>query len=96
MVRHIVFFKLNNYSEENCKSFCDLLMSMKGKVSMIKEISATADEIRSGRSFDVVLDTTFDSMEDLAEYQIEPYHKGVIGGYVKENCSDVATVDYSF
>ncbi len=96
MVKHIVFYKLKDYSEENAQKLCDMFLSMKGKVPKAKEINPGIDALRSERSFDVSLEVTFDSMEDMAEYQVSPYHVDVVKVYVHSVIEKSVSVDYMF
>lgn len=44
MIKHIVFFKLADNSEESCKKVRDLLLSMKGTIEQIREIEIGIDQ----------------------------------------------------
>lgn len=94
MVTHIVFFKLANPTTENITSVRDKLLSMDGKILQLRHLEAGIDVIRSERSYDVVLVTKFDSLEDLQAYQIHPYHAGEVIPLMKSVCSSIAAVDY--
>ncbi|MFR2503620.1 MAG: Dabb family protein, partial [Coprobacillus cateniformis] len=49
MIKHIVCFKLKDNSLENCQKTYDILMSMKGKVEMLKDIQVGIDFLHSER-----------------------------------------------
>ena len=57
MIKHIVCFKLKDNSLENCQKTYDILMSMKGKVEMLKDIQVGIDFLHSERSYDIILET---------------------------------------
>ena len=51
------------------------------------------DEVRSDRSFDVVLVCRFDSMEDMEIYKTHPVHLPVMA-YVREVVEKSHSVDF--
>ncbi len=94
MITHIVLFKLAEPTPANIAKAQELLLSMEGKVSMLRHLEVGVDVLRSERSYDVALYTKFDTMEDLKAYQVDPYHGGTVAPYMKANSSSVAVVDY--
>jgi hypothetical protein len=94
MITHIVLFKLKDPSAENAAKAKELLLSMDGKLPMLRQLEVGIDVIRSERSFDVALYTKFDSLPDLQAYQVHPYHADVVAAYMKANSAAVAVVDY--
>ncbi|MGB4599774.1 MAG: Dabb family protein [Trichlorobacter sp.] len=94
MVTHIVFFKLAEQTTEKIAAVRDKLLSMEGKIAGLRRLEAGIDLVRSERSYDVALVTTFDSMADLQAYQIHPYHAGEVIPFMKANCSSIVAVDY--
>lgn len=96
MIAHIVLFKLTTPTPENIAAVRDMLLSMDGKVPMLRHLEAGADVIRSERSYDVALYTRFDSLDDLQAYQVHPYHAGTVVPFMKANCSSIVAADYQF
>lgn len=94
MVTHIVFFKLADPTTANIAAVRDKLLSMQGKIDLLRHLEAGIDVIRSERSYDVALITRFDSLDDLQAYQVHPYHAGEVVPFMKANCSSVVAVDY--
>jgi len=94
MIAHIVLFKLNSPTDENSAAVRDMLLSMNGKVPLLRHLEAGVDIIRSERSYDVALYTKFDSLADLQAYQIHPYHAGTVIPFMKANCSSIVAADY--
>jgi hypothetical protein len=94
MITHIVFFKLAEPTLEAVATVQEKLLSMRGKIPQLRHLEAGIDFIRSERSFDVALLTTFDSREDLQAYQVHPYHAGEVVPLMKSVCSSIASVDY--
>lgn len=94
MVTHIVMFKLSDPTVENLSATRDKLLSMQGKIAQLRHLEAGVDVIHSERSFDIALVTKFDSLQDLQEYQVHPYHAGEVVPHMKSVCSSVVSVDY--
>lgn len=94
MITHIVLFKLADPTAENLLATRNKLISMDGKIDLLRHIEVGVDVIRSERSFDIALTTRFDSLEDLQAYQIHPYHAGEVVPHMKAVCSSIAAVDY--
>ncbi len=93
MVKHIVMYKLKDFSLENAQALRDKFMSMKGKIQVLKEIDAGVDVLKSARSFDVVLTCVFDSLEDMEIYKNHAVHIPVME-YVKSVVEVSHSVDY--
>lgn len=94
MIAHIVLFKLKESTTENAAAVRDMLLSMNGKIPMLRHLEVGVDVIRSERSYDVALYTKFDNLADLQAYQIHPYHAGSVVPFMKENCSAIVAADY--
>lgn len=94
MITHIVFFKLAEQTPEKIAAVRDKLLSMQGKIDLLRHLEAGVDLIRSERSYDVALITKFDSLDDLQAYQVHPYHAGEVVPFMKANCSSVVAVDF--
>ena len=94
MITHIVFFKLTDQSPDSIAAARDLLLGMDGKVPHLRYLEVGVDVIRSERSYDLALVTKFESLDDLAAYQVDPYHAGTVVPYMKSVCSAIAAVDY--
>ncbi len=95
MVRHIVMYKLINPTNENKQALVDKFLSMKGKIDLLVDINSGVDKVQSQRSFDVVLDCVFNSMEDLEKYRVHPVHLPVME-YVKGVVEKSHSVDYEY
>ena len=94
MITHIVLFKLADPSAENLEATRNKLLSMDGKIDLLRYLEVGVDVIRSERSYDIALTTRFDSLEDLQAYQIHSYHAGEVVPHMKAVCSSIAAVDY--
>jgi hypothetical protein len=94
MITHIVLFKLADPTPENLAATRNKLLSMDGKIDLLRHLEVGVDLIRSERSYDIALTTRFDSLDDLQSYQIHPYHAGEVVPHMKAVCSSVVAVDY--
>jgi len=94
MITHIVFFKLTNPTAENISTTKAKLLSMDGKIDLLRHLEVGEDIIRSERSYDLALVTKFDSLDALQAYQVHPYHAGEVVPHMKSVCSSVVAVDY--
>ena len=55
MIKHIVCFKLKDNSKESKDKAKEIIMSMVGKVPMLRGLEAGTDFLCSPRSYDVIL-----------------------------------------
>ncbi|MDF2821116.1 MAG: stress responsive protein [Clostridiales bacterium] len=94
MIKHIVCFKLKDNSTENCEKTKEVLMSMKDKVDLIRDIQVGIDFLKSERSYDVILEVILDSRDALDLYQDHPYHVDVVKAYIQTVRSESIAVDY--
>ncbi len=93
MLRHIVLFKLKDSSSEMLQETKDRLMAMKGRIPELLDIRVGIDVLRSDRSYDLVLETTFESIEAMRSYQVHPVHEEFVA-FFKPNRDNTIVVDY--
>jgi hypothetical protein len=79
MIRHIVLFKIKDFSSESerTEAIQNVLVtfrSLVGQIPQIRQFRVEPDCIKSPSSCDVVIDSVFDSIEDLKAYQAHPAH----------------------
>ena len=82
MIKHIVFWRLNqnaygNDKQINAKILKEKLLSMKSKVDGLLKIEVGFDISHEKDSSDVVLYSDFESREALHQYQIHPDHEEI-------------------
>jgi hypothetical protein len=94
MVRHIISFKLKDYSKENCQKLKEVLSGMEGNVPSVKRIEVGIDELRSHRSYDVYLCVDAESWEQLEVYQKDAYHCDVVKKYVHGVVENSIAIDF--
>lgn len=101
MVKHIVMWKLDDgYSSDEKKKlaekFKQRLIQLDGKIPELQKVAVHLNSEEADKSnFDILLDTLFNSMEDLNAYAIHPEHLKVVefAGTFKKVRS---CVDYEF
>ncbi len=95
MVRHIVFLKLEDNSVANKKVVQERIMSMQGKIDVLKHLEVGINFSPEERAFDLALVSDFDNKEGLNAYAINPLHLEVIS-FLKSIHTVTKVVDYEF
>lgn len=96
MIRHVVMYKLKDGKNENKVKLENMFQSMRGKIPCLRGLETGCNSIKSERSFDVVLITTFDNKEDFDSYLTSEYHIKDVVPYVKSVVLSSKSVDYEF
>lgn len=92
MVKHVVCFKLKE--GEDLYKAKEILLSMKENVPLLKGIKVNVDELRSPRSYDVILETLLDDFVALDKYQKDAYHCNVVKTHMNAVSEKSITMDY--
>ena len=84
MIRHIVLWKFLETAggcirEENLRTARSMLLSLKEKIPEIRQLEVGLVERTTEESFDLALNSLFDSREALTGYQKHPEHVRVVG-----------------
>lgn len=96
MLKHIVCFKLKDNSEAECNKAKEILLSMKDNVPMLRNIEVGVDVLHSQRSYDIILQVTLDSFDDLDKYQNDAYHCNVVKKHMHAVAETSVALDYNF
>lgn len=94
MIKHIVCFKLKDNCPEKKQEAAERLLSMKGKVDLIKDIEVGIDFLGSERSYDIILQVTLENEAALEAYQNDEYHCSYVKAYMHEVREASVAVDY--
>lgn len=94
MITHIVLFKLKDNCAEKMAEARDILLSMKGKVEMLRGIEVGIDLLRSSRSYDIALTVLLDDMDALDAYQRDSYHCNIVKSYLAKEAESSVCIDY--
>ena len=95
MIKHIVFFKLEDNSEANKEAVKTRIMGMKGKIDVLKHIEVGVNFSPEERAFDLALVTDFETKEALQAYAIHPLHVEVVT-FLKSINTVTKVVDYVY
>ena len=74
MIRHIVLFKIKDEYKDEIPQLVKNFYTMEGKIEGMLDLESGADILKSERSYDLALITTFDSMQSFNAYQTHPLH----------------------
>lgn len=82
MIKHIVFWRLNenaygNNKQTNAQLLKEKLLAMAGKVDGLMKIEVGFDFSNEKDSSDMVLYSEFENKDALKQYQIHPHHEEI-------------------
>lgn len=98
MIRHIVLFKLKEFDTAEAKTASmqgikKALEDLMGKIEVLRAIRVDFN-CNPAETWDLILTTEFDSMEDLETYASHPEHVAVGKNFIAPVKADRACVDY--
>lgn len=80
--------------KEEIEKLAENLKALEEKTEgLLKECVVAFDVVRSDKSYDLLLNSVFDSLENLQKYQVHPEHLKVVEK-IKQFCSSAVKVDY--
>ena len=92
MIKHIVCFKLKE--GESVDKAIEVLKSMEGNVPSALKIEVGKDFLHSARSYDIILQVTINSRDELDVYQKDEYHCSVVKKHMHAVVQSSVAVDY--
>ncbi len=95
MVKHIVFFKLNENSQKTRELVKNRLLALKEKIDVLKDIEVGLNFADEERSYDIALITVFETKEDLKIYANHPEHLEVVK-FIKKVTISSKVVDFTY
>lgn len=100
MIRHIVMFKLTEFEtsaakDASLKGIKEGLEALSGRIKELRHIQVDFN-VNPAETWDVILTTEFDSLEDLNTYANHPEHVAVSKQLIGPVKADRACVDYEF
>ena len=98
MIRHIVLFKLKDFSNEAEKTAATRevkkqLDDLPSKINLIRRYEAGIDIRRLSWSYDIILQMDFDNIADLEAYTIHPKHQEFVT-FNKDYSDAKVCIDY--
>ena len=100
MIKHVVMWKFKDYAQcrtkqENLEFVKSKLEALPQKIDFIRSIKVSFNVNDKAGMYDAILESEFDSLEDVAKYRVHPDHKA-ISEYVALVRESRASVDYEF
>ena len=100
MIRHLVMFKLREFStpEEKMKAAETVrteLSTMKKKIPEIQEFEVGINFTVDDAAYDLVINSSFSTKEDLKTYQVHPDHQAFIL-FNKNYSAKKVVLDYEY
>ena len=93
MIRHIVLFKFKaETGDGQRKEFAKALKRLKKQIPFIKELEVGFDVAGKPNSYDIALNSVFETLDDVEEYAVHPDHVKVVE-MVKTLCESSVKVD---
>lgn len=97
MIKHIIFFKLKTYTQEEKKEILDEMekrfLDLRSKIQEIKYLEVGKNFNMREVAFDICLYTHFNNKMDLEVYQHHTAHKDLLN-YLATIEREIAVVDY--
>lgn len=94
MITHVVLFKFKaETTEAELQLLAEGLGALPQVIEEIREFRFGADVVRSERSYDLALVSSFDDLDALQRYQVHPEHQKVLA-HVKAIASGIVAVDF--
>ncbi len=93
MFVHVVLFKIKE--KDKIGFVAEVLKSMENNIPQLKELEVGINEISEDRNYDVILQTRFDSREDMDAYQVSPYHVEKVLNVIRPLIEKSAAGDYT-
>ena len=96
MLKHLVFMKFKpGTTDAQIADLEESLGALPDIIPEIREYVFGRDVLRSERSYDFAIVSSFDDLEALGRYQVYPEHQAVIGK-VKALAESVVAVDFDY
>jgi hypothetical protein len=100
MIRHIVMFKFREFSTPEEKGSAAEtvkaeLLAMKNKIPVIRDFDVGINFNEGEAAWDLVINSSFESKEDLLAYQLHPVHQAFIR-FNRDYSAKKAIVDYEY
>lgn len=92
MIKHIVMWKFKEGTEKQMHEFLNNLMQLKNEIEVIKDMQIGIS-INEKNTYDAVLISKFETMEDLKKYKEDPRHVKV-SNLCKSIRTDRGAIDF--
>ena len=93
MITNNVVIKLKERDNETVTKARNMLLSMKGKIGCLRDISVYTNIRQDGAAYDILVIAKYDSMKDFDAYIVHPVHVEV-SKYIGTVVDSMAAVCY--
>ena len=94
MFKHVVMYTLKPEFKKCGKEAVDMFLSMKENINVIKKVSSGINTVTTNRSYDFILELTFNSIDDFYIYKNHPYHINTVQPLIHKLKDKSHSVDY--
>ena len=94
MFKHVVMYTLKPEFKSDGNKAVEMFLSMKDHIDVIKDVEAAVNEVSTERSYDFILELTFNSYEDFIIYKKHPYHVNVVQPLIHKLKDKSHSVDF--
>ena len=95
MVHHYIMLKYKKgTSEDHISAFISKMRALGETIDAVASLKIGRDELREGRSWDLIMDMRFRVYEDLQTYRQHPEHAALMR-FNDPFVSDIAAVDFT-
>lgn len=96
MIKHIVMFKFEaDKKDGELENLIEKLRKLPEKIDDVRSYEIGRNVVEGPRNYDVVLVSTFDSLEDLKSYAVSEPHQEFLK-YMNSCVSDVKVADFEY
>ena len=74
MIKHIVLWKFKENTENEREVFLERLLALNGVIPEIKNAEIKRNVNINGENYDAMLISTFENLEDMNKYKVDPRH----------------------
>ena len=98
MIKHIVMWRMKDIPDRDVKmnAIKENLEALMNKIDFLRDLHVGINFNTTENASDIVLETIFNTKEDLERYRLHPAHVAVGKNYVRPNVSERRVVDYVF
>jgi hypothetical protein len=94
MLRHFVFIRYKpGTTDAHIDEFLRMTRALSASIPTMRDLEAGRDVLHTARSWDVMLAISFNSLEELREYQVHPEHQALMA-FNNPQVAEVGSVDF--
>ncbi len=94
MIEHLVFLKIRDEAGA-VETIANALVSLKGRVPAIKDISCGRNVSDRSKGFNLGLRVLLETEADIEAYRVHPEHMKILNEMIKPVMEDMIVIDYT-